>query len=137
MICFNFVLRMVPPTEPSSLESSASRTGVSRQFGGKFSSEQTAASLDAGHRHSSKGLLFKTDKVPAHLLLREMEISQLAVVESTMESKLLSPEVQACVFYLLLPRNPSKHCILGTGRQHFPPQHRRKEKAFETGVGFN
>jgi hypothetical protein len=48
-------------------------------------------SLDVGHRHSLKGLLFKTDKVPA---LGEMKISQPEVVEGTVETKLLSSEVQ-------------------------------------------
>lgn len=67
-------------------------TGV-QLHGGKFSSEQLAIYLDAGHRYFLKGFLFKMDKVPARLSFRERKVSQPEVIEGVVDSKFLSPEM--------------------------------------------
>lgn len=94
--------KMAPPTGQPLRTCSRCQNRIQRSFGGKFSSEPSAVSLDAGWRHSLKGFLFKRDKVSACLPFREMKISQPVVVEGAVETKLLSPEEQGWAAYLFI-----------------------------------
>lgn len=77
-------------------------------------------SLDARHRRSLKGFLFKTDKVPTLLLSREMKISEPVVVGAPWKLNSLAPRYRdecGCFIYYL-PKSISKHYLLGIGKKH-------------------